>query len=249
MIIISGALVSMVALYNTTMGIGLVEGSRVTIGRAIGSVLGDPNDLALVLLFPMGFSVSVILSSHISVQWRILATITTLCLTLAIIATQSRGGLLGMLTVYAYFCSQVIRSKLVLVALGVLGAALLYAAAGISGRASGGAAEVGIDASAMGRLYAWEAAAKMALDNPLFGVGLDNFYFNYFYYSAHWDGLNHAVHSTWFGVLAETGFLGLFLFVGLIISLLKAAHSTIVKLNTTLGPPQKIRTAINTGTS
>lgn len=236
-IIISGALVSMVALYNTTMGIGLVEGSRVTIGRAIGSVLGDPNDLALVLLFPMGFSVSVILSSHISVQWRILATITTLCLTLAIIATQSRGGLLGMLTVYAYFCSQVIRSKLVLVALGVLGAALLYAAAGISGRASGGAAEVGIDASAMGRLYAWEAAAKMALDNPLFGVGLDNFYFNYFYYSAHWDGLNHAVHSTWFGVLAETGFLGLFLFVGLIISLLKAAHSTIVKLNTTLGPP------------
>lgn len=47
----------------------------------------------------------------------------------------------------------------------------------------------------MGRLYAWDAAFGMAIDNPMTGVGIDNFYSNYYYYSQHWDGLNHAVHS------------------------------------------------------
>ena len=51
-----------------------------------------------------------------------------------------------------------------------------------------------------GGFYAWEAAVGMAIDRPLTGVGLDNFYYNYYFYSPHWDGLNHAVHSTWFGV-------------------------------------------------
>ena len=84
----------------------------------------------------------------------------------------------------------------------------------------------------MGRIYAWEAAFKMALDNPLTGVGLNNFYSNYFFYSAYWDGLNHAVHSTWFGVLAETGFIGLIIFVGLIVSLIKTSRATLARLKT-----------------
>lgn len=82
----------------------------------------------------------------------------------------------------------------------------------------------------MGRLYAWEAAFKMALDNPITGVGLENFYYNYFFYSPHWDGINHAVHSTWFGVLAETGFVGLAVFITLIVSLVKTSLSSILLL-------------------
>lgn len=51
-IIVAGLLVGLVALYNATNGIDIVEGTRVSIGRSFGSVLGDPNDLALVLMFP-----------------------------------------------------------------------------------------------------------------------------------------------------------------------------------------------------
>ncbi|MCF3099831.1 oligosaccharide repeat unit polymerase, partial [Aeromonas australiensis] len=109
-----------------------------------------------------------------------------------------------------------VQSKTLLISLGMVALVVLFAAAGISGRASGGAAESGIDASAMGRIYAWQAAWGMALAHPLVGVGLSNFYYNYFFYSPHWDGLNHAVHSTWFGVLAETGFVGLALFIGMV---------------------------------
>ncbi len=60
--VVAGCLVALVALYNKASGIGLVEGTRVTIGRELGSVLGDPNDLALVLLFPAGFSLSLLLN-------------------------------------------------------------------------------------------------------------------------------------------------------------------------------------------
>ncbi|WP_440894078.1 O-antigen ligase family protein [Aeromonas dhakensis] len=222
--VVAGCMVALVALYNKSSGIGLVEGTRVTIGRELGSVLGDPNDLALVLLFPAGFSLSLLLNQN-GLAGRILGGVGFVLVGAAIIATQSRGGLLGICAVSGIFAWQRVQSKTVLILCGTLALLVLFAAAGISDRASGGAAESGVDASAMGRLYAWQAAWGMALAHPLIGVGLSNFYYNYFFFSPHWDGLNHAVHSTWFGVLAETGFVGLTLFVGMVaVTLYRAWH-------------------------
>ncbi|ALO34404.1 hypothetical protein CMT41_06485 [Colwellia sp. MT41] len=218
--IFAGAVVGLVALYNKFNGIGLVEGTRVTIGRDIGSLLGDPNDLALVLLYPMAFAIATFLEQSLS-KFERLFSLTTFCILLyALLATQSRGGLLGFLAVISLFAYKRIRSKVLLFTGGAMALTVLFTVAKISERASGGAAEAGIDESAMGRLYAWQAAWNMALDNPILGVGINNFYYNYFFYSSHWDGLNHAVHSTWFGVLAESGFVGLILFVTLIVSTL-----------------------------
>ena len=52
-----------------------------------------------------------------------------------------------------------------------------------------------------------------------------NFVANYFAYSPHWDGMNHAVHSTWFGILGETGVVGLVVFVTLLSTLVKGLIS------------------------
>ncbi|WP_343563412.1 O-antigen ligase family protein [Kiloniella sp. b19] len=216
LICIAGLIVGLVTLFNAANGIGLVEGTRVTIGRDIGSMLGDPNDLALVLLFPAAFGLSLLLSAKISRTERVLGFFTIILMFLAILATQSRGGLLGIMAVCGVFAWYKVPSKSLLIVGGVVAMLALFALAGIDERASGGAHEEGIDESAMGRLHAWKAAFKMALHNPLTGIGIDNFYYNYFDYSDFWDGKNHAVHSTWFGVLAETGFLGLGLFLSLV---------------------------------
>jgi len=223
MITLSGMVVGIVAISNKLSGIGLVEGTRVTIGRAIGSVLGDPNDLALVLMFPAAFALGLFLTKGVGRYTRFLGLVAVLILFWAVIATQSRGGLLGLLAVFGTFGYRKIKSKILLMSIGLVAASFLFVVAGISDRKSGGAAEEGIDASAQGRLYAWEAAVGMAVHNPLTGVGIDNFYSNYYYYSKHWDGLNHAVHSTWFGVLAETGFLGLLIFITLIVKLIRSS--------------------------
>ena len=111
--------------------------------------------------------------------------------------------------------------------IGLLALVLL---AGISDRASGGAAESGIDESAMGRLYAWQAAINMAISNPFTGVGLNNFYYNYYFYSPHWDGKNHAVHSTWLQITAETGFAGLVLFLLLVTGALRVSYQLLKRL-------------------
>ena len=230
LICMSGILVACFALYNSVNGIGLVEGTRVTIGRDIGSMLGDPNDLALVLLFPAAFGLSYVMSSNIKWYDRALGLLTIALMFTAILATQSRGGLLGILAVIGVFVWYKIPSKTLFFTVGILGVLVLYSVAGISERASGGAHEIGIDESAMGRIYAWKAAFWMAVHNPLTGIGISNFVYNYWEYSDFWDGQNHAVHSTWFGVLAETGFLGLGLFITLIVMSIRNMMRLIEKL-------------------
>lgn len=222
-----GLIVGIVTLFNKINGIGLVEETRVTVGREIGSVLGDPNDLALVLLFPFSFAIALVITKGLSLRFRLLGVLATLILFSAIIATQSRGGLLGILSVLGIVAFRRIQSKTLFFSISGVCSFALFILAGISGRQSGGAAEEGLDVSAMGRLHAWEAAFGMAVDNPITGVGLNNFYFNYFFYSSYWDGLNHAVHSTWFGVLGETGFVGLGVFLTMVIITFKSAHKTL----------------------
>ena len=213
-IITSGIIIGCVALYNKTMGIGLVEGTRVTISHELGSSLGDPNDLSLRLLFPLSFAAALVAVPQ-SKLLKVFGLIGVLVIIGAIIATQSRGGLLGLMAVMGVFAHRYIKSKTLLITLAVIAALALATAAGLSGRVSGGAHEVGIDASTQGRLDAWKTAISMTLHNPIFGVGLDNFYANYFFYTDAWDGKPHAVHSTWFDVMSQTGIIGFILFMAM----------------------------------
>ncbi|KJG11529.1 oligosaccharide repeat unit polymerase [Photobacterium kishitanii] len=229
-IIISGLIVAITAIYNRIKGIGLVEGTRTTIGRDLGSMLGDPNDLALVLMFPISFSIALLLTHQVSWPYRLFGLIVTIILFCAVIFTQSRGGLLGIIAVFGIYGLQRVKSKILLISSAAITGIILFTIAGIADRTSGGSAEVGIDESSMGRLYAWQAAFKMAIANPLSGVGLSNFYPNFFFFTSYWDGMNHAVHSTWLSVLAETGFIGLGIFVSLIIILIKNIKLTLQKL-------------------
>ncbi|HIF9447238.1 TPA: O-antigen ligase family protein [Photobacterium damselae] len=222
LLIISGLAIAVIALDNKYHGIGLVEETRVTIGRDIGSMLGDPNDLSLILLFPFSFC----LARFFSVRaWhKIIYLISGGMLLAGIVITESRGGLLGITSAILTISYIKSRSKVLPLILSGGGLLLLALVAGISDRVSGGAHESGIDESAMGRLFAWKAAFKMALAHPITGVGLTNYYNNYFFFTSYWDGKNHAVHSSWFEILAENGFIGLFLFVALITATLKVTH-------------------------
>jgi hypothetical protein len=225
LVVLGGMAIAYVAIYNKLNGIGLVEETRVTVARDIGSNLGDPNDLSAVLQFPVSFTVAMALTPRIGLATRLLGVIGFVMLFWAIFATQSRGGLLGVMVVLGIFGVRYIKNKVVLLGGGAVVAGVLYITA-IAGRKSGGSGQ-GVDASSEARLHAWEAARGMAFDNPLFGVGLSNYYNNYYAYTPVWDGLNHAVHSTWFGVLAETGYLGFGVFVALFITLVRGAWGNI----------------------
>jgi putative inorganic carbon (hco3(-)) transporter len=225
----AGILVALVAIYNKFNNIGLVELTRVTIGKDINSLLGDPNDLALVLLFPLSFSVA--LATHrcgkISRLLGLAGLLTILC---AIVFTQSRGGLIGVLAIFALTGLRTGRSKLLLIFVGLIAAVLLYDAMGISGRISGGAGE-GLDESAGDRLDAWGAAIQMALARPLTGVGLANFPDSLSTFAATYPGHDMTAHSTWFGVLGEAGFPGFLAFVAMVWMALRSSLRSFSRVN------------------
>jgi O-antigen ligase len=220
----AGMLIAGVALYNSANGIGLVEGTRVTIARDMRSAIGDPNDLSLVLLFPLSFAAALILTPRTGLLSRLFGLAGSGMIIAAILATQSRGGLLGIVAVFGVFAARRIKSKAVLVGGGIAGLLVLSVAAGVGGRQSGGAAESGaVDESAMGRLEAWIAAWRMAVGRPLTGVGLDCYVANFYYYSDWWEGFAKAVHSTWFAVLAEGGFPAFIVFVMMCVRIVRTA--------------------------
>ncbi len=81
------------------------------------------------------------------------------------------------------------------------------------------AAEDDRDFSTLGRLHFWKVARRMAADHPFFGVGTIGFQAAYNDYDTSDGAFGHdrAVHSTWFGVLADQGYIGLGMFIALLV--------------------------------
>jgi putative inorganic carbon (hco3(-)) transporter len=231
--ILGGALIAVVAIYNKLRGIGLVEVTRVTIGRELLSPLGDPNDLALVLLTPLSLALAQFVYSKNRISAFAGVAIAALLLG-AIVATQSRGGLFGVIAVIGLMATRYLRSNTTSFLFAAVCAVGLFALMGISDRVSGGAAEIarsGIDDSARGRIIAWQAAMAMAWEFPLHGVGIANFPSSFYFYTPVWLHRAMAAHSTWFQILGETGFPGFLVFVSMVGVSLRSAWRTLASLD------------------
>jgi probable O-glycosylation ligase (exosortase A-associated) len=129
-------------------------------------------------------------------------------------STYSRGGFLAasVLGVFTFVRSErKMRALLGLAAVGILVVSIMppgYWARMGTIQAEGEER----DESAAGRLHFWRVATRMAIANPLTGVGLNSFSPAYLEYNddERFGGMR-ATHSTWFGVLADLGFPGLIL--------------------------------------
>ena len=71
------------------------------------------------------------------------------------------------------------------------------------------------DGSAASRLYFWGLGWEMAKDNQIIGIGHRAYEaaYNTYDHTGGQYGTNRAVHSTWFGLMAEWGFPGFILFL------------------------------------
>lgn len=255
--IVCGLLLSAVVFYNKANGLSLVEGTRVAIGYVLpedlsmlihttGKVLSDPNDLALILMFPLSFALArvVLRRNFIDAAFGLVATGAIL---LAITYTQSRGAAIGVMVVLAMLLLQRYRSALLgLIAIAAL-APILIGAMQIATRSSGGFDEYSdsdLDQSAQHRIDAWKTAINMAAARPLTGVGISNFSSMYYSYTDYWHNRAIAAHSMWFQVLGELGVIGLALFVAMIWSSFKINAQTTGWLKQARAPPFLQATAI-----
>lgn len=180
----------------------LVEGTR---AAGVG-MLGDPNDTALTLLLVTPFLIAAVLETR---GVRRAPFVVLLGFTLGgIIATQSRGGLLGLVAGAVVLVRQRTRSRAVLLGISVVLALGLAIVAGVAERK--GLDTGRLDESAEGRLVAWKAAFRMLSDHPLFGVGFEAFSFQFmnFATSSTMELKPMAAHNSYVLPLAEVGLFG-----------------------------------------
>lgn len=204
------------AVYMKATGQATIESSR---AGGVG-MLADPNDLALTLLMGMPFAVSAFM--RLKGFARALALVASVVLIAGIVATQSRGGLLGCMAALYVLLRKRFNSKILVYGIVAVALVGMVAMMGIAARQGLGGG--GLDESAQGRLDAWYAGARMFRANPVLGVGFSQFLWNYFDYvvdPAEWKMLE--AHNTWIQVIAETGLMGFIPFCGLLFVTVKTA--------------------------
>lgn len=192
-------------------------------GFGVGSFLTDENDFALAMNMVIPYALALLLIETGTIR-RTCLMLATGILVFGSTATMSRGGFIGLLSVGAMLW---IRSTKKLVTLAVV---LLMSGAVVALAPTKYWQEIAsiADADKAGdtgfeRLYLWEIAWQMFLDNPVLGVGPANYQYNNLNYEdpqrvaqgRHVWG--QVAHSLYFTLLPEYGIVGTVLFAAMII--------------------------------
>jgi probable O-glycosylation ligase (exosortase A-associated) len=133
----------------------------------------------------------------------------------SVIFTRSRSGFLGLITVCLLIAMHSRRKVLALAGLATVVALFLAFAPDASmERYKSIPTATQTDASAIGRIEAWETAVQMAKAHPMFGVGLRNFEVTFPNYSSFEP---RAPHNAFVALMAESGIPSCLLFAALVL--------------------------------
>jgi probable O-glycosylation ligase (exosortase A-associated) len=194
-----------------------------------GGFIEDNNALAIALL--MTLPLMNYLRLTVSAKWARRALLLAMLLTLlAIVMTYSRAAMLGVLAMAVLSWAK--SSKKVITALGVaiIMTGVYYYAPPAWHERMGTITEVNEEGeregSAQARLDTWKMIINLAKDRPLFGAGFDPWHEETYIRYAEKMKPAHSAHNIYFSVLAEHGFIGLLLFVGVFITAWRTATRT-----------------------
>jgi probable O-glycosylation ligase (exosortase A-associated) len=198
-----------------TLPMMILSGGEARVYGPPNSMIADNNDFGLALNMALPFFLF-LAKTETDRRIRLLMWVFFIVTIPAIIFTYSRGALVGLVAILLCMLLQA-KQKLVLVpvAVFVLAFAGLVAPQAWRDRMKMMTPD-SLDASAMSRLNAWQYSWNLAKDYPLMGGGFDAFTQNLFIRYAPNAQDVHGPHSIYFGVLAEHGFGGLFLYLTLV---------------------------------
>jgi O-antigen ligase len=195
-------------------------------GRATGTV-GDPNELAAALLVGLAVAVAFAVNRHISARLRALSGVAAvLCLT-GILASLSRGGLVGVAAALVIAVAVGGRWRARVLALcGIVAVlAVSYFALFASLPAKERVLNIG-GGGGTGRLDLWTVGLRMIEAHPANGVGTGQFAISSVHYLLR-PGLIESgafilstpkvAHNTYLNIVAELGVVGGLLFVAVLI--------------------------------
>ncbi|AUB83202.1 putative O-glycosylation ligase, exosortase A system-associated [Candidatus Thiodictyon syntrophicum] len=192
----------------------LLGGGASHVNGPAGTFIGGNNEigLALVMTIPL-IRYLQLTSTNRWVRYAMMAAM-GLCV-VAVLGTQSRGALLGLMVMILYLAVKT-RNRaglLLLLALSLPLAFMIMPESWYSRMDTIQAYDQ--DASALGRINAWWTAWYLALEHPFVGGGFNVFLRPTFIQYAPNPRDVHDAHSIYFQVLGQQGFVGLFTFLGI----------------------------------
>jgi len=195
----------------------LLNGGSSRVWVPPGTMINDNNHLgaALLVCLPL-INYLRMQSAHRYVRWGLSGAMALT--TFAVVGTYSRGALLGLISVTLFLwlkTSNKLASGIVI--LGVVAAAVAFMPSQWSDRMNT-IQTYQQDDSAESRIELWKTATALAIQRPLTGIGFNGTY--------NWEvvqrivpgGAARAIHSIYFECLAEHGFLGFFVWIGISIA-------------------------------
>ena len=207
-------------------------------GRIFGSfIFSNPNDLAAFLLLTLSVVVGVFATEKLRwLRWAAIAG--SASIPLIMVLSQSRGGFLGLITFVLMVLGQRHQRLRKLGILAIVSALVImltperaWQRLGTLRTPDAQLMEDRDEGSARQRWGIWRVANTIALDNPVFGVGLGAYRqaHNEYSQSEEFDqfsrGLRDA-HSTYLTLMAETGYIGFFFFALLVLGTVIPAERT-----------------------
>lgn len=180
-----------------------------------GSFVEENNSLALATL--MVVPLMIYLYQIVTYKWLKPLILAAILLSLAsALGSQSRGALLAILALAGYFwisSSYKILTGPLLIIMAIVAFNFMPESWHTRMETIQNYQE---DASAMGRINAWQYSINVANDR-LFGAGLQSWKAESFMMYAPDPLAVHAAHSIFFGVLGDSGWIGMFLFIGVLL--------------------------------
>lgn len=198
---------------------------------ASGSFIGDGNDFALSVNIVIPFCIFLMFESKSMIKKLVYAGILFI-LVVAVLVTQSRGGVIALACVGLYWWMKSERKMLGVIGLAVMVViAVSFAPMELSKRMESLTGEQ-LDGSAQGRLMAWGSAIRMAASNPILGVGVGHFPVK-FGVEFRPEGYGSSdvpwltAHSSYFLILGELGIPGIIFLLAIIIGNFRAGERTL----------------------
>lgn len=204
----------------------------------LAGLAGDANYAAAQLLSALPIGVALIILVK-TLHLRIAISLATLASLAGLVATGSRGALIAGLIASVVAIISVgsgyrLRATALAAALAAVALAMLVTIAPPSARErvaelpqSVSGQQANLSETSVGRTELWRVASQMGLDNPVGGVGVGQFPNNSGSYSYRLSKLERTdflletpkvAHNAYLQVLAEVGFIGLGLFLLVIVS-------------------------------
>lgn len=209
-----GVFLSYRAISDFQSGNLTVNGFRVK--GALGGMFGNPNDMALHLVMMIPIAVALFFGTRNPVR-KILYAACAALMTMAMVVTYSRGAFLGFVVSFLVLMWKLGRRQrfsVMAVALLVLLLFLIFAPGNYGLRLlSIFIPELDPVGSSIARRDLLWRSLFVALHNPIFGVGMENFHI----VSSH----ELVSHNAYTQVAAELGFPALILYIGFIVAPLK----------------------------